>query len=211
MSVLRSLRQLSVASSRALALRSAPAARLRLPTLATRASVSATRAFSVSARSLAEGSCQCHLPLYEHTNAILIFFFLAWQCTTADVLLAQKLKEELQYEKTATAEVIEPEFLKSFKKQGIWKIEDNANVDEVTLTRTFGNEDIRLVFSIADIQGQEEDESFEDEEEGSEEDSSEDEPIHSYGLRVAFTITKVRSSRSYFLVMCMIMLIWTNI
>jgi complement component 1 Q subcomponent-binding protein len=117
MSVLRSLRQLSVASSRALALRSAPAARLRLPTLATRASVSATRAFSVSARSLAEGSCQCHLPLYEHTNAILIFFFLAWQCTTADVLLAQKLKEELQYEKTATAEVIEPEFLKSFKNR----------------------------------------------------------------------------------------------
>jgi complement component 1 Q subcomponent-binding protein len=84
-------------------------------------------------------------------------------------------------------------------------------VDEVTLTRQFGNEDIRLVFSIADIQGQEEDESFEDEEEGNEEDSSEDEPIHSYGLRVAFTITKVRSSRSYFLVMCMIILIWTNI
>ncbi|KIM91354.1 hypothetical protein PILCRDRAFT_810627 [Piloderma croceum F 1598] len=165
MSALRSLRQLSVASGRALSLRSAPAARLRLPTLATRASVSATRAFSVSARSLAEGS--------------------------SDVVLAQKLTEELQYEKTATAEAVEPEFLKSFKAQGIWKIEDTPNVDEVTLARKFGNEDIRLTFSIADIQGQDEDEPFEDEEEEeNEENSVEDEPIHSYGLRVAFTITK---------------------
>ena len=127
--------------------------------------------------------------------------------------MAQKLTEELQYEKKATVEVIEPEFLKSFKAQGIWKIEDTANVDEVILTRTFGNENIRLMFSIADIQGQDEDEpGFEDEEEeGNEESSSEDEPIHSYGLRVSFTVTKVRSSRSYFLIMCMVMLIWTNI
>jgi len=76
MSVLRSLRQLSVASGRAVALRSAPAARLRFPMLATCASVSATRAFSVSARSLAEGACQYHFPICEHTNTILIPFNL---------------------------------------------------------------------------------------------------------------------------------------
>jgi complement component 1 Q subcomponent-binding protein, mitochondrial len=138
---------------------------------------------------------------------------VAWQCTIADVLLAQKLSEELQYEKTATVEAVEPDFLKSFKAQGLWKIVDTPNVDEVTCTRSFGNENIRLTFSIADIQGQEE-EAFEDEEEeeedGSDEKSPEDEPIHTYALRVVFTITKVRSSRSYFWIICKVMLIWTN-
>lgn len=67
MSALRSLRQLSVATSRAVALRSAPVARLRLPTLAARVSVPATRTFSVSARSLAEGSCQYHLTVHGLT------------------------------------------------------------------------------------------------------------------------------------------------
>lgn len=46
------------------------------------------------------------------------------------------------------------------------------------------------MFSIADIQAQEEDPAFD--EEGAEEDSAGDEPIHSYGIRVAFSVTKVR-------------------
>ena len=57
MSALRSLRQISVSTSRALAARSVPAARFCLPALASRVSMTATRTFSVSARSLAEGSC----------------------------------------------------------------------------------------------------------------------------------------------------------
>lgn len=39
----------------------------------------------------------------------------------ADVTLAQKLAEELQYEKEA-ASAAEPDFLKSFKAQGIWTV-----------------------------------------------------------------------------------------
>jgi len=164
MSAIRSLRQLSLSTSRLVAARSscATAARIsRLPVLAVRAS--AIRAFSVSARSFAEGS--------------------------SDVVLSQKLGEELQYEKTAAAETAEPEFLTSFKEEGVWGIEDVVGNDEVTLTRKFGNENIRLVFSIADIQSQEEDPAFADEEEG-EESSSEDEPIHTYGIRVALSVTK---------------------
>jgi complement component 1 Q subcomponent-binding protein len=107
--------------------------------------------------------------------------------------LSQKLSEELQYEKAASAEATEPEFLKSFKEEGVWKIEDVPGVDEVVLVRTFGNENIRLVFSIADIQAQEQEPAFEDEEEG-EDTPEEDEPIHSYGVRIAFTVTKVGSS-----------------
>ena len=45
------------------------------------------------------------------------------------------------------------------------------------------------MFSIADIQAQEEDPAFD--EEGAEEDGRNDEPIHSYGIRVAFSVTKV--------------------
>jgi len=163
MSALRSLRQLSLSASRVVAARSAPAARLCLPTLAARLSVPATRAFSISARSLAEGS--------------------------TDVVLSQKLQEELQYEKNAIADTTEPEFLKSFKEPGLWKINDVVGGDEVVLTRTFGNENIRLVFSIADIQAQEDEPAYE-EEEGSEETASEDQPIHSYGIRVGFSVTK---------------------
>jgi len=163
MSVLRSLRQLSTSTCRAVAVRSTPAARLCLPSLATRLALPATRAFSVSARSLAEGS--------------------------SDVVLSQKLAEELQYEKTASSDATEPDFLKSFKEQGIWGIEDVVGGSEVALTRTFGNENIRLVFSIADIQAQEEDPAYEDEDAG-EDATSEDEPIHSYGVRVAFSVTK---------------------
>ena len=39
----------------------------------------------------------------------------------ADVTLAQKLAEELQYEKDAAAPA-DPDFLKSFKAQGIWQV-----------------------------------------------------------------------------------------
>ena len=40
---------------------------------------------------------------------------------TADVALAQKLSEELKYEKE-TASTEEPEFLTAFKAQGVWKV-----------------------------------------------------------------------------------------
>jgi len=104
------------------------------------------------------------------------------------VVLSQKLAEELQYEKTSSADAIEPEFLKSFKGQGIWKIEDVLGEDEVALTRKFGNENIRLVFSIADLQTQEDDLPYEEE---SDDAVPEDEPIHSQVVRAAFTVTKV--------------------
>jgi complement component 1 Q subcomponent-binding protein len=42
----------------------------------------------------------------------------------ADALLAQRLGEELQYEKEAVAgsQADEPKFLKDFKEQGIWTV-----------------------------------------------------------------------------------------
>jgi complement component 1 Q subcomponent-binding protein len=40
----------------------------------------------------------------------------------ADVVLSQKLAEELKYEKEAAVDATEPEFLKTFKEQGLWEV-----------------------------------------------------------------------------------------
>ena len=50
---------------------------------------------------------------------------------------------------------------------------------------------IRLMFSIADIQNEQESE-FEQGEEG--EETSEDQPIHSYPIRCSLSVTKVRKA-----------------
>ena len=44
----------------------------------------------------------------------------------ADVALAQKLGEELKYEKEAAAPG-EPEFLSAFKAQGVWRVRARSN------------------------------------------------------------------------------------
>lgn len=162
MSVLRALRQVAASSSRAVARPVARSAPLRLATaqLAPRSSLFAARDFSVSTCRLSEGS--------------------------TDIVFSQKLAEELKYEKEAAAEAIEPEFLKTFKEQGIWEIQDVVGNDEVTLIRKFGNETIRLMFSIADIQRPEDEPEYE-QEEG---ENAEDQPLHSYPTRASFSITK---------------------
>lgn len=162
MSALRALRQLATCSSRTLGARTFTRA-AALPALritAVPAASVAKRAFSVSARRFGEGA--------------------------SDVALGQKLGEELKYEKEA-APAGEPEFLTAFKAHGVWKIDDIAGNDEVALTRQFGNETIRLMFSIVDIQTEQETD-FEELEEGQEAD--EDEPVHSYPIRCSFNITK---------------------
>ncbi|KAL9547248.1 hypothetical protein MBANPS3_006252 [Mucor bainieri] len=73
-----------------------------------------------------------------------------WSNGVVDADLVHKLDEELQYEKS-NEEVGQPEFVKEFLEANSFKIEDKAGVDEVTLSRTFGNEKIRVLFSISDI------------------------------------------------------------
>ncbi|KAI0279032.1 regulatory protein suaprga1 [Russula aff. rugulosa BPL654] len=155
----RAIRQLATTSSRALSLRSSLiSARARVHTLSSFSRpLPATRAaFSVSARRFGE----------------------------ADGALSAKIAEELKYEKEAALES-EPEFLKEFKSAGIWTIEDAPDSDEVTLRRKFGNEQIRLIFSIADLQSAEDFDPAEDEGGASAETGE-----APYPLRCSLTVTK---------------------
>ncbi|KZT69088.1 mitochondrial glyco protein [Daedalea quercina L-15889] len=165
MSAIRTLRHISLSSSRAFVVRGAArsASRFALPIFAARASPVASRAFSVSARRFGEGA--------------------------SDVALSQKLGEELQYEKESASDA-EPEFVRAFRAQGVWEIDDIPGNDEIALKRKFGNENVRLMFSIADIQNEQETEFEEGQEGEASEEASEDQPIHSYPIRCSLSLTK---------------------
>ncbi|KAI0337990.1 mitochondrial glycoprotein [Trametopsis cervina] len=162
MSALRVLRQVAGPSCRAFSTRAVTRTFALQAIRVAAAAPTATRAFSGSAFRLGQGA--------------------------SDVALSQKLAEELQYEKEA-APADEPEFLTSFKAQGVWAIEDTAGNDEVAFVRTFGNETIRLIFSIADIQTAQEAQ-YEEEEAEEAEEGSEDEPANSYPIRCSISINK---------------------
>ncbi|KAB5593438.1 Mitochondrial acidic protein mam33 [Ceratobasidium theobromae] len=127
--------------------------------LASRITVPATRAFSASTRWLGQGE--------------------------SDLSLSQKLQEEINFELEAAKDrSTEPEFLQEFQSTGIWTIEDIEGQDEVALVRTFGNETIRILFSIADIDAPQ-DPAFDDGEGG-----EDDLPIPIPPVRCSIVISK---------------------
>ncbi|KAF6764386.1 regulatory protein suaprga1 [Ephemerocybe angulata] len=159
MSAFRALRQVTRVSARTGFNTAARSAAVLRPA-ATRQIAAATRTFSVSALRFGSGS--------------------------TDVSLAQKLQQELEYETTENAASSTPEFVKELTSQGVWSVEDVPGQDEVALTRKFGQETIRLIFSIADIQSEPEDLEAAEGEEA--EQSTADYPI-----RVSVSITKANA------------------
>ncbi|KAG6872487.1 hypothetical protein C0995_009349 [Termitomyces sp. Mi166 len=168
MSALRTFRQLTVSSGRVLAVRQLSTVSKRLvPSLATRvvSTPSNARAFSVSARRFSEGA--------------------------NDLALSQKLSEELKYEEETVSQLPEnPGFLTQFLKTNPWEIHDTPGNDEVIMTRTFGNEKLRLMFSIADVDAAEEDFQSEEPEPEAQEEDEADDPLHTYPIRASLSITK---------------------
>ncbi|KAF8524279.1 regulatory protein suaprga1 [Hysterangium stoloniferum] len=118
-----------------------------------------------------------------------------------DSSLSHKLQEEIKYEQDA-AEESTPEFLKAFQKETPWTIETSGGSDEVALARTFGKENIRVLFSIADIDAGSEDQFFnqgdesaaENEESAEESEDSEDETGPSYPIRTSITVSKPKDA-----------------
>ncbi|KAG0744631.1 hypothetical protein G6F57_008697 [Rhizopus arrhizus] len=88
------------------------------------------------------------VPAFQATRSFSTTF-VRMGTGAVDADLVHKLDEEFQYEKSN--EEPEPEFIKEFLEANSFKIEDKSGVDEVSLTRTFGNEKIRILFSISDI------------------------------------------------------------
>ncbi|GAA5895127.1 hypothetical protein JCM8208_000121 [Rhodotorula glutinis] len=70
--------------------------------------------------------------------------------------LSTKLGEELNFETESGDAAQEPEFLQAFKAEGVWSVVDEAGSDEIQLTRSFGNESIRMIFSISDLDAEQE-------------------------------------------------------
>jgi complement component 1 Q subcomponent-binding protein len=105
---------------------------------------------------------------------------------STDISLSQKLKEELSFEKESVSEE-QPEFLKAFLKDNVWKINDISGNDEVTITRTFGDENIRVMFSIADVQAEEDMSELENE---SDSESDVDDNPAPFPVRASLSITK---------------------
>jgi len=174
MSALRVLRQLSSNSSRRAVTQESWC-------------ISSTRRFSVLSRAGTAGIPRIVPKLNIRT-------FSSSQCVsgagTNDLALVQKLQTELQYEKESGAKEVDvPESVKAFRDQGIWQLEDIPGNDEVTLTRTFGNEHLRLMFAVTDVQPEEQDEEdFENPENESE--RSEEDPIRISPIRASLAVTK---------------------
>ncbi|KAG2220870.1 hypothetical protein INT45_004038 [Circinella minor] len=100
--------------------------------------------------------------------------------------LVHKLEEELQYEKS-NEESAQPEFVKEFLEANSFQLDDKLGHDEVSLTRTFGNEKIKILFSIADINNAGPSEDFLAE---GEETVEEDDIAPSFPVRASITVEK---------------------
>ncbi|KAF9120109.1 Mitochondrial acidic protein mam33 [Mortierella sp. 14UC] len=89
---------------------------------------------------------------------------LAWNKTDKNLISA--IESEIKHEEEQGEEV--PDYITEYLKTSPFEITNKAGSDEVTLTRKFGNEDIKIVFSVSDIN------SADDEEELDLEDDLED-------------------------------------
>ncbi|KZO95445.1 mitochondrial glyco protein [Calocera viscosa TUFC12733] len=99
----------------------------------------------------------------------------------SDIGLASRLKEEIKYE-AEQAPAKTPDFLRTFREEGVWEIKEKEGSEDVELLRTFGNESIRVFFSIADIDN--------DQPQFQGEEGEEEIPPSPYAVRCTATITK---------------------
>ncbi|CCF48750.1 hypothetical protein NDA11_002798 [Ustilago hordei] len=116
-----------------------------------------------------------------------------------DLELSAKLAQELSYEKensdlftssSSDSPSAEPGFVTEFKQAGIWKITDKAMVDEVILSRDFGNEHIEVMFSVGEIDTSGPLPSEEDVDEAPAPEEESEDGATQFPVRISATITK---------------------
>ncbi|KAL1968207.1 hypothetical protein VTN77DRAFT_2042 [Rasamsonia byssochlamydoides] len=81
-----------------------------------------------------------------------------------DVELIAKLEDELRHEKASGLDGLEAsvENIKLLLENGPWQVKDVPGEQEVVFSRKFGNEDIRVTFTVADLQNITEQPEFDD-------------------------------------------------
>ncbi|KAF9318036.1 Mitochondrial acidic protein mam33 [Podila horticola] len=79
---------------------------------------------------------------------------LAWNKVDKDLLA--KIDNEIKHEEEQGEET--PDYITSYLKSSPFQITDKPGSDEVTMTRKFGNEEIKIVFSVSDINSADEEE-----------------------------------------------------
>ncbi|ORY92505.1 mitochondrial glyco protein [Leucosporidium creatinivorum] len=106
--------------------------------------------------------------------------------------LSAKLQEELKFEEENEDQGGEPQFLTDFKSDGVWTVVNEPGADEVILTRSYGNESIRLIFSISDLDAVPEADEYDPEAAPTavEEDGEHGPTEESFPVETAITITK---------------------
>ncbi|OJD14425.1 hypothetical protein AJ78_05226 [Emergomyces pasteurianus Ep9510] len=77
----------------------------------------------------------------------------------SDLELAAKLHEEMKYEESNSTIETPPESVQYYIENSPFEIQHKEGEDEVILTRTFGDEKIRVAFTLSDIQDLTENES----------------------------------------------------
>ncbi|GLA61053.1 hypothetical protein AtubIFM54640_001561 [Aspergillus tubingensis] len=81
-----------------------------------------------------------------------------------DVELVAKLEDELKHEKASGLEDLESSVqnIQYVLQNNSWEVKDVPGEQEVVLTKKFGNEEIRLTFTVSDLQNLSEQEDFDD-------------------------------------------------
>ncbi|KAF9892958.1 Mitochondrial acidic protein mam33 [Aspergillus nanangensis] len=81
-----------------------------------------------------------------------------------DIELVAKLEDELKHEKASGLEDLDSSVqnIQYVLQNNSWEVKDVPGEQEVILTKKFGNEEIRLTFTVADLQNLSEQEDFDD-------------------------------------------------
>ncbi|GES57495.1 regulatory protein SUAPRGA1 [Aspergillus terreus] len=81
-----------------------------------------------------------------------------------DIELVAKLEDELKHEKASGLEDLDSSVqnIQYVLQNNSWEVKDVPGEQEVVLTKKFGNEEIRLTFTVADLQNLTEQEDFDD-------------------------------------------------
>ncbi|KAF4266480.1 hypothetical protein KXV81_006102 [Aspergillus fumigatus] len=121
---------------------------------ATRPSYAAFSTSSAFRQSPAEGKV-----LYKQNIKLTPIFFVQ-----GDIELVAKLEDELKHEKASGLEDLETSVqnIQYVLQNNSWEVKDVPGEQEVVLSKKFGNEEIRLTFTVADLQNLSEQEDFDD-------------------------------------------------